>query len=90
MRTERGPRAGFGRAARNTSVRQDQGGGGRRARRGEHGGKIQAVAAELVRGRIRLVRGDAIDSGIMRIGMRHGPELGNEQCGGGDERYAKP
>lgn len=70
------------------SLRKCEGQRDRGAGRGKQGREIQTVFAEIVRALIPLLRGHRRPIGVMRIGMRHRPQLGEEQRQRGNQRDA--
>lgn len=71
------------------SLRKREGQHGRRAGRRKQGRKIETVLANVMDALIPLLRGDLRLFGVMRIGMRHRTQLGEEQRQRGNERNAK-
>lgn len=71
------------------SLRQHEGQRGRGAGCREQGRKVETILANIMDALIPLLRGNRRLFRIMRIGMRHRTQLGEEQRQRGNERNAK-
>ncbi len=71
------------------SLRKREGQRGRGAGRRKQRRKIEAILANIMDALIPLLRGNRRFFGVMRIGMRHRTQLGEEQRQRGNERNAK-